>query len=97
MRRRSTVVTAAATLAVATLLGPQIADAARAGDPRAEREQVRARQAQVAASLNADKASMSEIHGALKTLQANVEAQERGLRRAEDAVVAAEARESVAV
>ena len=91
--RRATVVTAGATMVVASFLGPHIADAASRQDPRAEREQVRARQAEVAANLNADKASMGEIRDALNTLQANVEAQERGLRRAQDAVAAAEQRE----
>jgi len=91
--RRATVVTAGATMVVASLLGPHIAGAASRQDPRAEREQVRARQAQVASNLNADKASMSEIRDALNTLQANVEAQERGLQRAQDAVAAAEQRE----
>src|SRR6188472_1876849 len=80
-------------MVVASFLGPHIADAASRQDPRAEREQVRARQAEVATNLNADKASMGEIRDALNTLQANVEAQERGLRRAQDAVAAAEQRE----
>lgn len=92
--RRASVITGAAALVVGSLVGPQLASAATRQDPRAEREQVRARQAQVAASLNADKASISQINGALATLQANVRAQEHGLRRAEDAVDAAEAREA---
>ena len=74
-------------MVVGSLLGPQIADAASREDPRVERDQVRARQADVAANLNADKASIGEIHNALSTLQANVETQERGLQRAQDAVV----------
>ena len=51
--RRATVVTAGAMMVVASVLGPHIADAASRQDPRAEREQVRARQAEVAANLNA--------------------------------------------
>src|SRR4029079_9049808 len=47
-------------------------------------------------NLNADKASIGQINSALRTLQANVAAQERGLQRAQDAVDAADALDTTA-
>ena len=55
-----------ATVALAAgLAAPPAAQSAPQGDPRAEREQVRAEKAELAAKIDTSKASMSEIDAAV--------------------------------
>ena len=73
--------TIAAVAATVALAGPQVAGSAPAKDPRAERERVRAEQADVAAQIDTNKASRREIEDALQALQANLDTQEAALAR----------------
>jgi LAS superfamily LD-carboxypeptidase LdcB len=74
----------------AALTAPQLAGSAPSGDPRAERERVRAERAEVAAQIDTTKASRAELDAALRVLQDNLSTQEAALARAEAAVAQAE-------
>ena len=80
-------VVAIVTLALAV---PQLASSAPSGDPRVERDQVRAERAVVASEIDTSKASLSEIDAALQTLQDNLATQEAALHRAEAEVAQAD-------
>ncbi|CAN5408414.1 hypothetical protein BH10ACT1_BH10ACT1_18650 [soil metagenome] len=88
MRRRSLAVAIAVTCSLA-LLAPQIAGSAPSGDPRAERDQVRAERAKLAGRIDTTKASLAEIDRAVEALQANVAAEERKLAETEAQVAQA--------
>lgn len=89
MRRRSLVGTMAAAALTVGLLSPQLAQSAPS-DTRAERERVRAEQAQVASQIDVSQSSMAEIDAALQTLDENLQTQEAALARTEEQVAQAE-------
>lgn len=82
-----TVMLAIATLALAV---PQLASSTPSGDPRVQRDQVRAERAVIASEIDTSKASLSEIDAALQTLQDNLATQEAALHRADAEVAQAD-------
>ncbi len=90
MRRRSRLLAAMTMVAAVALAAPQLASSAPSGNPRAERERVRAERAEVAAQIDTNKATRAELDAALRVLQDNLSTQEAALRRAEAAVARAE-------
>lgn len=89
MHRRLPALLAAIVLLVSLAVGPP-SSARRNDDPKAERERVRAQQAEVASNINILKADQSKLEEALRLLDENVVAQE-GLQL--EATRAAEAAE----
>jgi peptidoglycan hydrolase CwlO-like protein len=88
------VLTALGVLAAVVLVSfPVVSAAQRAGDPSAEREAVRAKQARLASQVDALKATDAQVSAALDALQANVRGQEalvaEANRAAEEATRAA--------
>ena len=79
--------------AVALISLPVVSAAQRAGDPSADREAVRAKQAQLASQVDALKATDAQVSAALDALEANVRGQEalvaEANRAAEEAARAA--------
>ena len=95
---------ALAALAAGAVLGPNLVDAAPAGDPRAEREQVQAERAAAASELDAAQADFRKVRQALSDLEvqaaavaARLEDAERAFRTAEDTANAARAAETQAI
>jgi LAS superfamily LD-carboxypeptidase LdcB len=88
------VLTALGVLAAVALISlPVVSAAQRAGDPSADREAVRAKQAQLASKVDALKATDAQVSAALDALEANVRGQEalvaEANRAAEEATRAA--------
>ncbi|WP_421119253.1 D-alanyl-D-alanine carboxypeptidase family protein [Aquihabitans daechungensis] len=94
MRRHSLVVVMAAAVMAAGLIGPELASSAPTGDPRAERERVRAEQAEVASKLDTTKASKQEIDEAIEVINENLATQEAALARTQEQV--AQAKQDIA-
>src|SRR5688500_10667321 len=90
MRNRLPASIATSVLVAALALGLPSASARRSDDPRAEREQVRARQAQVASDLDVLKADQAKLEEALRLLNDNVTMQEGLKVEADRAATAAE-------
>jgi LAS superfamily LD-carboxypeptidase LdcB len=90
MRTRLPVILTALVVLVSLVVGPSSATARRAEDPKAERERVRAQQAEVASNLNVLKTDHAQLEEALRVLQENVTAQENLQREADNAALAAE-------
>ncbi len=82
--------TIAAAVATVALAAPQLASSAPTGDPRSEREQVRAERAVVASEIDTSKASLAEIDAALRTLEENLATQQAALHRTEAEVAQAD-------
>ena len=94
MRRHPFVIVMAAAVMTVGLVGPDLASSAPTGDPRAEREKVRAEQAEVAAKIDTTKASKQEIDDAIEVINENLATQEAALARTQEQV--AEAKQDVA-
>lgn len=90
MRRRSLLLTITATAAAVGLVAPQLVGSEPIGELRAERERVRAEQAQVASRINTSEASLAEIDAALQTIEENLRTQEAALARTEAEISQAE-------
>jgi peptidoglycan hydrolase CwlO-like protein len=73
----------AASAVSAGLIAPQLASSAPGGDPKAEREKVRAEQAVVASQIDVSKASKAQIDDALEALDADLRTQQAALDKAE--------------
>lgn len=78
--------------ALALLVGPDVADAGRTEDPRAERDRVRAERAEVASQVDVLRADRAEVDRALRELDANVRSRQAQLADAERAVEEADQR-----
>ena len=89
VRRRSPKLTLAAAVAALAFVAPQVVGSVPSGDPRVEREQIRAERAKVAAQIDTSKASLSEIDAALQTLQDNLATQRASLAKANEEVAQA--------
>ena len=79
---------------VVVAVSPVAASATGRGDPRREREQVRERQAEVAAEVDVLRGEQADVEAALDAIEANVAGQRASVedaRRASDAAVAAAA------
>ena len=76
-------------LVLGSLAGPTAGSAPRE-DPRAERERVRAEQAEVARQIDASEATVAEIDEALAVLEENLAAEEAALSAVEDELARAE-------
>lgn len=88
-RSVATALTAVVALALASV--PVVGSAQRSGsDPSSEREEVRARQADVASEVDALRATDAEVSAALDALQANVAGQQALLAEAQRAAAEAE-------
>ena len=94
MRRHPLVIVMAAAVMTVGLVGPDLASSAPTGDPRAEREKVRAEQAEVAAKIDTTKASKQEIDQAIEVINENLATQEAALARTQEQV--AEAKQDIA-
>jgi LAS superfamily LD-carboxypeptidase LdcB len=94
MHKRLPALLAAIVLLVSLAVGPP-SSAGRGEDPKAEREKVRARQAEVASSLDVLKADQSKLEEALRQLDENVAVQE-GLQLEADKAAEAAERQRVA-
>ena len=89
MRRRSPKLTLAAAVAALAFVAPQVVGSVPSGDPRVEREHVRAERAKVASQIDTSKASLAEIDAALQTLQDNLATQRASLAKANEEVAQA--------
>jgi LAS superfamily LD-carboxypeptidase LdcB len=89
MHKRLPALLAAIVLLVSLAVGPP-SSARRSEDPKAERERVRAQQAEVASNLDVLKADQSKLEEALRLLDENVAAQEGLQLEANKAAEAAE-------
>ena len=92
--RTRTIILLVISLVGAVVVGPP--GAAAAGEPRAQREEVRARKASAAAELDTVKASEEELDAAVAALDDQVAGQSAKVESARQAVAAAEAEQASA-